>query len=116
MYEELINRVRKYISRIRKTPDLGDSNSIRPSYCYAALFGLTSYPYRRHLQALAGGGSAYIHASKEVAKLAETLEGDEKTGAQLVLKALEAHCYAALFGLTSYPYRRHLQALRVLLP
>ena len=39
---------------------------------------------------IAGGGSAYIHASKEVAKLAETLEGDEKTGAQLVLKALEA--------------------------
>ena len=37
-----------------------------------------------------GGGSAYIHASKEVAKLAETLEGDEKTGAQIVLKALEA--------------------------
>ena len=30
---------------------------------------------------IAGGGSAYIHASKEVAKLAETLEGDEKTGA-----------------------------------
>ena len=39
---------------------------------------------------IAGGGSAYIHASKEVAKLADTLEGDEKTGAQIVLKALEA--------------------------
>ena len=39
---------------------------------------------------IAGGGSAYIHASKEVAKLAETLEGDEKTGAGVVLKALEA--------------------------
>ena len=39
---------------------------------------------------IAGGGSAYIHASKEVAKLAETLEGDEKTGAKIVLKALEA--------------------------
>ena len=39
---------------------------------------------------ISGGGSAYIHASKEVAKLAETLEGDEKTGAQIVLKALEA--------------------------
>ena len=39
---------------------------------------------------IAGGGSAYIHASKEVAKLAETLEGDEKTGANIVLKALEA--------------------------
>ncbi|MGN0388061.1 MAG: chaperonin GroEL [Suilimivivens sp.] len=39
---------------------------------------------------ICGGGSAYIHASKEVAKLADTLEGDEKTGAQIVLKALEA--------------------------
>ena len=39
---------------------------------------------------IAGGGSAYIHASKEVAKLAETLEGDEKTGAQIILKALES--------------------------
>ena len=37
-----------------------------------------------------GGGSAYIHASKKVAKMVETLEGDEKTGAQIVLKALEA--------------------------
>ena len=39
---------------------------------------------------ISGGGSAYIHASKEVAKLADKLEGDEKTGAQIVLKALEA--------------------------
>ena len=39
---------------------------------------------------ISGGGSAYIHASKEVAKLADTLEGDEKTGANIVLKALEA--------------------------
>ena len=39
---------------------------------------------------ISGGGSAYIHASKEVAKLAETLEGDEKTGANIILKALEA--------------------------
>ena len=39
---------------------------------------------------ISGGGSAYIHASKEVAKLADILEGDEKTGAQIVLKALEA--------------------------
>ena len=39
---------------------------------------------------ITGGGSAYIHASKEVAKLAETLEGDEKTGANIILKALEA--------------------------
>ncbi|MBR6478451.1 MAG: chaperonin GroEL [Lachnospiraceae bacterium] len=39
---------------------------------------------------ICGGGSAYIHASKEVAKLADSLEGDEKTGANIVLKALEA--------------------------
>lgn len=42
---------------------------------------------------ISGGGSAYIHASKEVAKLAETLEGDEKTGANIILKALEAPLY-----------------------
>ena len=42
---------------------------------------------------ISGGGSAYIHASKEVAKLADTLDGDEKTGAQIVLKALEAPLY-----------------------
>ncbi|MGP1432865.1 MAG: chaperonin GroEL [Catonella sp.] len=39
---------------------------------------------------IAGGGSAYIHATKEVEKLAAELEGDEKTGAKVVLKALEA--------------------------
>jgi len=39
---------------------------------------------------ISGGGSAYIHASKDVAKLVETLEGDEKTGAKIILKALEA--------------------------
>ena len=39
---------------------------------------------------IAGGGSAYIHATKDVAKLAATLEGDEKTGANIILKALEA--------------------------
>ena len=39
---------------------------------------------------VSGGGSAYIHASKEVAKLADSLSGDEKTGANVVLKALEA--------------------------
>lgn len=39
---------------------------------------------------IAGGGSAYIHASKEVAKLAADMEGDEKTGANIILKALEA--------------------------
>ncbi|MEE1313321.1 MAG: chaperonin GroEL [Lachnospiraceae bacterium] len=39
---------------------------------------------------ISGGGSAYIHASKKVAALADTLEGDEKTGAGIILKALEA--------------------------
>ncbi len=43
---------------------------------------------------IAGGGSAYIHASKEVAKLVAGLEGDEKTGANVILKALEAPLYA----------------------
>ena len=42
---------------------------------------------------IAGGGSAYIHAAKEVAKMAEGLEGDEKTGANIILKALEAPLY-----------------------
>ncbi len=42
---------------------------------------------------IAGGGSAYIHASKEVAKMAEKLEGDEKTGANILLKALESPLY-----------------------
>ncbi|HJC38146.1 MAG TPA: chaperonin GroEL [Candidatus Mediterraneibacter faecigallinarum] len=50
---------------------------------------------------IAGGGSAYIHAAKEVAKLADELEGDEKTGARIILKALEAplHQIAANAGL-----------------
>ena len=39
---------------------------------------------------IAGGGSAYIHASKEVTKLTADLSGDEKTGAEIILKALEA--------------------------
>jgi chaperonin GroEL len=42
---------------------------------------------------IAGGGSAYIHASKKVAEFAATLEGDEKTGANIILKALEAPLY-----------------------
>ena len=37
-----------------------------------------------------GGGSAFIHAIKDTQKLAETLSGDEKTGAKIVIKALEA--------------------------
>lgn len=50
---------------------------------------------------IAGGGSAYIHASKKVAELVETLEGDEKTGAKIVLKALDAplHIIVANAGL-----------------
>ncbi len=42
---------------------------------------------------ICGGGSAYIHASKDVEKLRDSLEGDEKTGANIVLKALEAPLY-----------------------
>ena len=50
---------------------------------------------------VSGGGSSFIHASKEVAKLAAGLEGDEKTGANIVLKALEAplFCIAQNAGL-----------------
>ena len=39
---------------------------------------------------IAGGGSAYIHVTKELQKLVDTLEGDEKTGAKIIMKALEA--------------------------
>ena len=42
---------------------------------------------------IGGGGSAYIHASKEVKKFADELEGDEKTGANIILKDLEAPLY-----------------------
>ncbi|MCQ2521497.1 MAG: chaperonin GroEL [Lachnospiraceae bacterium] len=42
---------------------------------------------------IAGGGSAYIHATKAVEKLVATLEGDIKTGAKIILKALEAPLY-----------------------
>jgi chaperonin GroEL len=42
---------------------------------------------------VAGGGAAYIHAAKEVAKLAADMSGDEKTGANIVLKALESPLY-----------------------
>ncbi|MGI6011951.1 MAG: chaperonin GroEL [Ruminococcus sp.] len=50
---------------------------------------------------IAGGGSAYVHAAKEVAKLAEDLDGDEKTGVKIILKALEAplHTIAENAGL-----------------
>ncbi|HHU70798.1 MAG TPA: chaperonin GroEL [Clostridiales bacterium] len=43
---------------------------------------------------IAGGGSAYIHASKKVMELAQNLEGDERTGASIILKALEAPLYS----------------------
>jgi chaperonin GroEL len=43
---------------------------------------------------IAGGGSAYIHAQKNVAKVIEKLDGDEKTGAEIVYKALESPLYA----------------------
>ncbi|MCR5784257.1 MAG: chaperonin GroEL [Eubacterium sp.] len=42
---------------------------------------------------ISGGGSAYIHVSKEVAKLVDKLDGDEKTGGRVILKALEAPLY-----------------------
>ncbi|MBQ5951342.1 MAG: chaperonin GroEL [Lachnospiraceae bacterium] len=42
---------------------------------------------------ICGGGAAFVHASKRVEKLVAKLEGDEKTGAQIVLKALEAPLY-----------------------
>ncbi len=42
---------------------------------------------------IAGGGSAYIHTAKEVEKLAEELDGDERTGVKIILKALEAPLY-----------------------
>lgn len=47
---------------------------------------------------VAGGGSAFIHATKEVSKLAATLEGDEKTGANIILKALEAPLYSIVYN------------------
>ncbi|NLO09156.1 MAG: chaperonin GroEL [Clostridiales bacterium] len=50
---------------------------------------------------VAGGGSVFIHAAKEVAKLAAGLEGDEKTGANIILKSLESplHCIVQNAGL-----------------
>jgi chaperonin GroEL len=43
---------------------------------------------------IAGGGSAYVHAQKNVQKVIDQLDGDEKTGAEIVYKALEAPLYA----------------------
>ncbi len=42
---------------------------------------------------IAGGGSAYVHAAAQVEKLVEGLDGDEKTGGRIILKALEAPLY-----------------------
>ena len=42
---------------------------------------------------IAGGGSAYIHTTKALKELVDTLEGDEKTGAKIIMKALEAPLY-----------------------
>ncbi len=42
---------------------------------------------------IAGGGSAYIHATKELQTLVDSLDGDEKTGAKIIMKALEAPLY-----------------------
>lgn len=47
---------------------------------------------------VAGGGSAYIHASKDVAEFAKTLHGDEKTGANIILKALESPLYSIVYN------------------
>ena len=61
------------------------TNAVMPSYQYGQVQLIC-----KEEGIIAGGGSAYIHASKEVAKLAADLEGDEKTGANIILKALEA--------------------------
>ncbi|MBS5065680.1 MAG: chaperonin GroEL, partial [Hungatella hathewayi] len=45
---------------------------------------------QERLAKLAGGGSAYVHAMKDVEAVIESLDGDEKTGAKIILKALEA--------------------------
>ena len=42
---------------------------------------------------IAGGGSAYVHVTKELQSLVDTLDGDEKTGAKIIMKALEAPLY-----------------------
>ncbi len=47
---------------------------------------------------IAGGGSAYIHAQTAVQKVVDALEGDEKTGAKIVLKALEAPLYTIAYN------------------
>ena len=51
---------------------------------------------------IAGGGSAYIHAQAAVEKVVDKLDGDEKTGAKIVLKALEAPMYTIAGGGSAY--------------
>ena len=47
---------------------------------------------------IAGGGSAYIHAQSAVEKIVEKLDGDEKTGAKIVLKALESPLFTIAYN------------------
>ena len=42
---------------------------------------------------IAGGGSAYVHTAEKIKDLLKDMEGDEKTGAKIILKALEAPLY-----------------------
>ena len=42
---------------------------------------------------IAGGGSAYVHAAVKIKDIVKELEGDEKTGAKIILKALESPLY-----------------------
>ena len=42
---------------------------------------------------IAGGGSAYVHAIEAIKATVDELEGDEKTGGKIILKALEAPLY-----------------------
>jgi chaperonin GroEL len=64
---------------------------------------------------IAGGGSAYVHACKEIIKLADTLDGDEKTGARIILKALEAPLFhiVANAGLEGSVIVNHVKELNV---
>ena len=64
---------------------------------------------------IAGGGSAYVHASKKIVELAETLDGDEKTGARIILKALESPLFhiVANAGLEGSVIVNHVKELQV---
>ena len=75
--EEIAGRVAQIKAQLEETTSEFDKEKLQERL--AKLAGIIS-----------GGGSAYIHASKKVAELVESLEGDEKTGASIILKALEA--------------------------